>query len=150
MLLAVRGIRNAEVPATAMSSTGGSRAWRPVNVSWRLMTWMESEPHSDQAMTDTAFFLSCVFVHTRTPGATTAIISSVCPQCGTVGKSGKPSCCGHGGSWFNNCGGTGNSNFGHTWHEGIRACKAWSPLKTAISQQSNAAQRRNYFNGARP
>ena len=51
-------------------------------------------------------------------------VSSVCPKCGTIKKSAKSSCCGHGGSWFGNCGSAGNSKFGHTWREGIRACKA--------------------------
>ena len=54
---------------------------------------------------------------------TTWRISSACPECGTVRKSGKASCCGRGGSWFRNCGSAGDANFGHTWQEGIWACK---------------------------
>ena len=71
-------------------------------------------------------------------------ISSVCPQCGTIAKTGKSSCCGRGGSWFRNCGSAGNAKLRHTWYEGIRACKTRSQLKTASGQQPNAAQQLNY------
>ena len=64
---------------------------------------------------------------------------SACPTCGTIQKSGKPSCCGHGGSWFKRCGGGGNRNLDHSWHEGIKACKAQS--QPVIGQQPNAAER---------
>ena len=55
-------------------------------------------------------------------------------------KSGKISCCGRGGSWFKNCGGTRNAKLGHTWYEGILACKARAQSKPAIGQQLNVAQ----------
>ena len=67
-------------------------------------------------------------------------IESVCPKCVTIAKSGKPSCCGRGGSWFRNCGGGGNKRFKHTWKEGIYACKARSRSKTALAQQNNGVQ----------
>ena len=68
-------------------------------------------------------------------------VSSVCLKCGIIAKSGKISCCGGGGSWFRNCGSTGNTNLDHTWHEGIQACKGHqSQSKIAIGQQLNAGQ----------
>ena len=63
----------------------------------------------------------------------------VCPDCGIIHKSGKRSCCGHGGSWFGKCGISGHENNKHTWSEGIRACKV--PLsKGAVGQQLHASQ----------
>ena len=50
-------------------------------------------------------------------------IGSICSKCGTTKKSGKISCCAPGGSWFENCGTSGNSNTDHTWFEGLQACK---------------------------
>merc|ERR1712224_1191878 len=79
---------------------------------------------------------------------TTTTTRSVCPKCGTIGKSGKMSCCGRGGSWFRNCGSAGNSNLEHTWFEGIRACKTRSRSNTVIGQQLNAAQQINSSPGA--
>jgi len=71
---------------------------------------------------------------------TTATPVSACTRCGTIGKSGKSSCCGRGGSWFKTCGGFGNTKRQRTWYEGIQACKARSQSKTAVGQQLNAAQ----------
>ena len=73
---------------------------------------------------------------------TTAIIRSVCPRCGTINKSGKNRCCGRGGSWFGNCGRAGNAKLGHSWHEGIQACKTWPQSKRAIGQQLNGARQK--------
>ena len=80
--------------------------------------------------------------------ATTTL--SVCPRCGTIAKSGKRSCCGHGGSWFEECGGVGNIKLQHTWYEGIEACKIQSQSKTVIGQQQNGAQQKgiNSFEGS--
>lgn len=69
-----------------------------------------------------------------TPAVTTVPISPVCPTCGIIQKSGKLSCCARGGSWFANCGNAGNTNFGHTWYEGIRSCKA-RQFQVAVGQQ---------------
>merc|ERR1712037_381513 len=52
-------------------------------------------------------------------------MSSVCPKCGIIAKSGKTSCCGHSGSWFGNCGSVDNVKLDHTWYEGIQACNTW-------------------------
>ena len=56
---------------------------------------------------------------------TTSISTSVCPKCSIKKneKSGRPSCCYTGGAWYKNCGEPGDSNFDHTWFEGIKACK---------------------------
>ena len=67
-------------------------------------------------------------------------ISSICPKCGLIEKSGKASCCGRGGSWFKNCGATGNTKRHHTWYEGIQVCKAQVQSKKVIGHQLNAAQ----------
>ena len=52
-----------------------------------------------------------------------ARMPSVCTKCGTSKQTSKPSCCSYGGSWYNNCGDAGDSNFDHTWTEGVQACK---------------------------
>ena len=70
-----------------------------------------------------------------------------CPQCGAIGKSGKYSCCGRGGSWFGNCGGVGHIKLGHTWYEGIQACKATHEQLRAIHRQSNADHPLHLSNG---
>ena len=63
-----------------------------------------------------------------TPGQTAATTVPVkprpaCPTCGTIKQTGKLSCCTRGGAWFKQCGDFGDSNFDHTWSEGIEACK---------------------------
>merc|ERR1711981_200440 len=86
-----------------------------------------------------AWFKSCGgssgngrFSHTWVEGVqackptVTAASISVCDKCGSIGKSGKASCCGRGGSWFRNCGSVGNAKFQYTWYEGIQACSAQS------------------------
>ena len=74
--------------------------------------------------------------HTKTPADTTMITVSVCPRCGSIGKSDKSSCCGRGGSWFRNCGSVGNANLQHTWYEGIQACKTRTQQpKTVVARQ---------------
>ena len=77
---------------------------------------------------------------------TTTTVGSVCPKCGTIGKSGKRSCCGRGGSWYRNCGSAGNTKRRHTWYEGMQTCKAREQLKTISGQESNAAQHANSSN----
>ena len=47
-----------------------------------------------------------------------------CSKCGTTNNFGKLSCCTRGGAWFKNCGDPGDSNFGHTWSEGVAACES--------------------------
>ena len=55
-------------------------------------------------------------------------------------KSGMMSCCGRGGSWFGNCGSTGDTHLGHTWSEGLQACKARSQFQADIDQQLSGAE----------
>ena len=59
---------------------------------------------------------------------TTAIATPSCSKCVTFKKSGKKSgklsCCAPGGAWSKNCGNPGDSEFDHTWLEGIQACKS--------------------------
>ena len=74
-------------------------------------------------------------------GATTMTVS-VCPRCGTIAKSGKPSCCGRGGSWFKSCGGGSNTQHPRTWYDGIQACKSRPRFKRGIGQQLNAAEQK--------
>ena len=56
-----------------------------------------------------------------------------CPKCGTITKSGRRSCCARGGAWFKKCGDAGDSNYDHTWTEGIEACSQFSGLVSIIS-----------------
>ena len=93
-------------------------------------------------------FLYLTNARIQTLEATKTGVSPVCLKCGAIAKSGGISCCGRGGSWFRNCGGAGNSNLEHTWHEGIRACKTRARSKAAIGQQLNAAQQLKSSNGA--
>ena len=79
--------------------------------------------------------------HMLTPAVTATSISSVCPACGVMKKSGKASCCGLGGSWFGNCGSAGNANLGHTWHEGIRACE--TQFQAVVGERLHAYQANN-------
>ena len=74
---------------------------------------------------------------------TTTAVSVVCPKCGIAKKSGKISCCGRGGSWFDQCGGAGDTKVGHTWHEGLQACKARAQSSIVIGQQLNGAHQAN-------
>ena len=77
-----------------------------------------------------------------TPAAASTTISSSCPECGIIQRSGKASCCGHGGSWFQNCGGAGNKKVDHTWQEGIRVCKA-QQSQEVVGQQLDVVQPRS-------
>ena len=73
----------------------------------------------------------------------------VCPQC-AIDQSGKASCCAPTASWYQNCGRIGDSDFEHTWKEGLQACKDDERLfseskhvlinQTPTSQQIHAVQ----------
>ena len=58
--------------------------------------------------------------------------SEGCSKCGIVKQSGKLSCCARGGAWFKKCGDFGDSNFDHTWVDGIQACKSKSPSVSCL------------------
>ena len=66
------------------------------------------------------------FMSADAPATTSASVpsSKVCPQCGINTKTGKRSCCARGGSWFKNCGDADDTQFDHTWAEGIQVCKS--------------------------
>ena len=49
--------------------------------------------------------------------------NSSCSKCGIIRKTDKLSCCARGGAWFENCGDVWESQFDHTWAEGMLACK---------------------------
>ena len=76
--------------------------------------------------------------------ATTTInIISTCPKCGLIKKSGRLSCCARSGSWFGNCGSDGDTNFDHTWYEGLQACneaQSQSQSRAVFDHQMNEAQ----------
>ena len=56
-----------------------------------------------------------------TPDVASAI--AICPNCGTFKRSGRVSCCAPGGAWYHNCGNVSRTNLGHSWLEGVEACK---------------------------
>ena len=72
----------------------------------------------------------CVLVYWNAPiptgASSSAVNSSGCSKCGTIMKSGTLSCCARGGAWFQKCGDAGDTNFDHTWVEGIQACKGFA------------------------
>ena len=74
---------------------------------------------------------------TTTP--TTTPSGSVCPECGTIQKSGKASCCARGGSWFGHCGSAGGAKVVHTWVEGIRACEV-QQVRVVVGQQLHTSK----------
>merc|ERR1712032_1487994 len=76
------------------------------------------------------------------------IMRPVCRKCGSIAKSGQSSCCGRGGSWFRNCGRSGNAKLRHTWYEGIQACKTRSQSKAVFGRQTNATRQLKPSNGA--
>ena len=79
-------------------------------------------------------FLHMSILHPPMPTVTTTSTSSICLMCGVIKKSGLRSCCGHGGSWFGNCGSTGNSKHNYTWRQGIEACKT-QKFRAALVQR---------------
>ena len=68
-----------------------------------------------------------------TSGSSQTITSTIantvtCPKCGTFLKSGRVSCCAPGGAWYKDCGGVDNKRVGHSWSEGVKACKCKSKV----------------------
>ena len=79
-----------------------------------------------------------------------------CSTCGVFKKSGRVSCCAHGGSWFGKCGNVDDPRSDHTWMDGIRVCDVFahdssreSVLNAAFAQSHtvthsvNTAERRH-------
>ena len=133
------GLGIAEDPETLI--TGGPREWRPADVSSMFVVCRKTVTQTKLYVW--WYFCLCVFdqyPHVTPAAVATKIVSSVCSKCGTIEKSGQSSCCARGGSWFKNCGGTGNAKVDHTWYEGINACKAQGQqLKAAQQQESEFA-----------
>ena len=74
---------------------------------------------------------------TEAPTAMGLSSSNGCPKCRALKKSGKYSCCARGGAWFKNCGDADDTQFDHTWAEGIESCKRFSDsFLIKISQQA--------------
>ena len=125
--LAVLGSRNAAMPAmsaTQTLTTPGQRASRPAKVRACIIAFRIYMPSSIKDR-----FIAC-YLHDFLPSSPagsmrriTTKASTICSVCGTL-KDGKRSCCAPGGAWFMNCGDAGDSNFDHTWAEGINACKS--------------------------
>ena len=51
-----------------------------------------------------------------------AASTTLCSKCGP-NNAGKLTCCFPGGSWEGKCGNKDNSNFDHSWSEGVQACE---------------------------
>ena len=68
-------------------------------------------------------FNTYIFTEESTTRLSAIPSSNVCPKCGYIKKSGKLSCCAHGGAWFKNCGDVGDRKVNHTWIEGVKSCK---------------------------
>ena len=67
----------------------------------------------------------CVRIPTETSASTSpsaASSNNECRKCGITKKSHERSCCARDGAWFKNCGDAGDTDFDHTWVEGIQAC----------------------------
>ena len=84
--------------------------------------------------------MSLVLLHVRMPtelsratSKSKVINSEGCSKCGIVKQSGKLSCCARGGAWFKKCGDVGDSNFDHTWVDGIQACKGFASSSSVES-----------------
>ena len=75
----------------------------------------------------------------QTPAAKQTAIVPVCPKCGIIGRSGKSSCCGRGGSWFGNCGSADNTKVEHRWYEGLEACKTGTRYNAVSGEESSAS-----------
>ena len=76
-----------------------------------------------------------MFAEAPTTPSVSVSSSNGCPKCGTTRKSGKRSCCARGGAWFKRCGNVGDSNFDHTWVEGMQACKTFESSQAMLSRE---------------
>ena len=87
--------------------------------------WFDSSANKDSIFEGSRGLLSKACLSTTTHTMSTSVITPgpmTCSKCVT-NKAGKSTCCARGGSWFQKCGGPGDSKFDHTWAEGIEACK---------------------------
>merc|ERR1719454_1343654 len=65
--------------------------------------------------------------------------ATTCPKCGMFKKSGRPSCCAPGGTWYKNCGAAGNKKVSYTWTDGATACKQGKPAAATTQASSTCA-----------
>ena len=107
---------------------GVAKTWHsPVGIS--LTGSCHIEPSISLCLALTCTHASLLPGTTKPPFAMLrpSALNLVCPKCSFSKKSGKLSCCARGGAWFQECGDAGDSKFGHTWFEGMQACKSMFP-----------------------
>ena len=90
--------------------------------------------HYSTSCSKTTRFFSAVAFRLGEESDTTTTTTAACSQCGAM-NNGKPSCCGIGGEWRGQCGESGDTNFPHTWIEGIKACKTATEGTTPPGQR---------------
>ena len=125
-----------EILETQISNTPGKMASMPAKVTACRFyicvfgTWNTLLPSSFACSTNVhAPILGSPSVPSKPKSGT------ACPQCGLIKKSGKLSCCAPGGAWVNNCGGPGDSQFDHTWTDGMKSCKGALRSKLLHNEQ---------------
>jgi surface protein len=87
--------------------------------------WFDSSANKDSIFEGSRGLLSKACLSTTTHTMSTSVITPgpiTCSKCVT-NKAGKRTCCARGGSWFQKCGGPGDSKFDHTWAKGMEVCK---------------------------
>ena len=129
----VLGSANAEILATQTLSIRGSRVCRPVKVRVKCLWFLPSHPGRYFAHTCARTEVSQQ--EQQEPTTTTAFATRdrKCPRCGYFKNLGRLSCCAREGAWFNKCGDAGDTNFKHTWFEGLQACKCKSLERASCS-----------------
>ena len=147
VLPAVLGSTNVVIKATPSFFTRGAMALMSAKVSFLADQCTCIRVQDNCMRSGTRFGLVSLFLLTtgdmsiptgRSPSSqskkkphehNTKAISAVCPECGAIKKSGKPSCCAPGGSWYEACGDAGDPQFHHTWIDGIKACERKSTAR---------------------
>ena len=118
-------VASAIMPTPTLTSSPRTFEWLAL-AGWDCLTFEIYQTWHLCTKTSNAHSKS-VRAGTTTPSAilprSKAVIAT-CRECGTIKKSGIRSCCARGGSWFKKCGDVGDTKFGHTWAEGIHACKS--------------------------
>merc|ERR1712147_327995 len=82
---------------------------------------------------------ACTVMNNRNPMGNRELVRAqttpkpmACPKCGTFKKSGRPSCCAPGGSWYKNCGAANNNRVDYKWTDGALACEN-PPATTTVA-----------------
>ena len=68
---------------------------------------------------------------------------AACPKCGIFRNNNSISCCAPGGSWFNQCGTTGDPNFKHSYADGVCACKNLGDKWQSDCKQQDSTMKAN-------